>query len=68
MPQQRRSIRLQNYDYRSAGAYFVTICVKARQHPVGFACAAGGKGPPGPLHPRPGATPLGTPNVREVPG
>lgn len=26
----RRSIRLQHYDYRSAGAYFVTICSHAR--------------------------------------
>jgi len=32
----------------------------ARMEP--FAYAAGGKGPPGPLHPRPGALPLGTPN------
>jgi len=28
---------------------------------VSFACAAGGKGRPRPLHPRPGALPLGTP-------
>lgn len=27
----RRSIRLQNWDYASAGAYFVTICVKNRE-------------------------------------
>lgn len=27
----RRSIRLQNYDYSSAGAYFVTICVQHRE-------------------------------------
>ena len=27
----RRSIRLKNYDYASAGAYFVTICVQHRQ-------------------------------------
>jgi len=27
----RRSIRLKNYDYTSAGAYFVTICVKNRE-------------------------------------
>ena len=26
----RRSIRLQNYDYSQAGAYFVTICVQER--------------------------------------
>lgn len=26
----RRSIRLRNYDYRQAGAYFVTICVQDR--------------------------------------
>ena len=28
--QHRRSIRLQNYDYSSAGAYFVTICTDDR--------------------------------------
>ena len=27
---QRRSIRLTNYDYRQAGAYFVTICTHSR--------------------------------------
>jgi REP element-mobilizing transposase RayT len=27
----RRSIRLQNWDYTSAGAYFVTICVESRE-------------------------------------
>ena len=27
----RRSIRLQGYDYSSAGAYFVTICAKKRE-------------------------------------
>jgi REP element-mobilizing transposase RayT len=27
----RRSIRLKNYDYASAGVYFVTICVQHRQ-------------------------------------
>jgi hypothetical protein len=27
----RRSIRLQGYDYGSAGAYFVTICAKNRE-------------------------------------
>ena len=27
----RRSIRLKGYDYLSAGAYFVTICVKNRE-------------------------------------
>ncbi len=27
----RRSIRLQNYDYRQAGAYFVTICTRGRE-------------------------------------
>ena len=26
----RRSVRLQNYDYSSGGAYFVTICAKER--------------------------------------
>ncbi|MDA0246243.1 MAG: transposase [Chloroflexi bacterium] len=28
----RRSIRLQNWDYRSPGYYFVTICTHERQH------------------------------------
>ena len=27
---QRKSTRLKNYDYSSAGAYFVTICVRDR--------------------------------------
>jgi putative transposase len=27
----RRSIRLQNFDYASAGAYFVTICTQLRE-------------------------------------
>ena len=27
----RQSIRLKNYDYTSAGAYFVTICTKGRE-------------------------------------
>ena len=27
----RRSIRLQEYDYANAGAYYVTICVKNRE-------------------------------------
>ena len=27
----RRSIRLKGYDYRSAGAYFVTICARQRE-------------------------------------
>ena len=27
----RRSIRLQNYDYSQAGAYFVTICIHNRE-------------------------------------
>ena len=27
----RRSIRLKEYDYSSAGAYFVTICTKDRR-------------------------------------
>ncbi|WAL60896.1 hypothetical protein [Thermocoleostomius sinensis] len=26
----RRSIRLQGYDYSSAGAYFITICTRDR--------------------------------------
>ena len=29
-PRQRRSIRLQDYDYSQAGAYFVTICTHRR--------------------------------------
>jgi REP element-mobilizing transposase RayT len=31
----RRSIRLKNYDYSQAGAYFVTICVKHREQLFG---------------------------------
>jgi REP element-mobilizing transposase RayT len=31
----RRSIRLRDYDYSSAGAYFVTILVKQRECPLG---------------------------------
>ncbi len=27
----RRSIRLRNFDYSSAGAYFVTICAQERE-------------------------------------
>ncbi|MCK6580625.1 MAG: hypothetical protein L6Q98_21245 [Anaerolineae bacterium] len=32
---QRKSPRLQGYDYGSAGAYFVTICTHLRQHLFG---------------------------------
>ena len=28
---QRRSIRLKQYDYRTAGAYFITLCIQNRQ-------------------------------------
>ena len=31
----RRSIRLKGYDYSGVGAYFVTICVKDREHLFG---------------------------------
>jgi REP element-mobilizing transposase RayT len=31
----RRSVRLKNYDYRQAGAYFVTICTHQRAHLFG---------------------------------
>lgn len=31
----RRSIRLKGYDYARAGAYFVTICTKGREHLFG---------------------------------
>ncbi|MEK6634824.1 MAG: hypothetical protein AABY38_00575, partial [Planctomycetota bacterium] len=31
----RRSIRLKGYDYSRAGAYFVTICVKNKENPLG---------------------------------
>jgi putative transposase len=31
----RRSIRLKNYDYRQAGAYFITICIHQRQCRLG---------------------------------
>lgn len=32
---QRKSIRLKDYDYSSAGAYFVTICTKDREYLFG---------------------------------
>lgn len=31
----RKKIRLQNYDYSQNGAYFVTICIKDKQHILG---------------------------------
>lgn len=31
----RKKIRLQSYDYRQNGAYFVTICIKDKQHMLG---------------------------------
>jgi putative transposase len=31
----RRSIRLRDYDYAQAGAYFVTLCVDGREYPLG---------------------------------
>ncbi len=31
----RRSIRLKNYDYSQAGAYYITICVYNREHLFG---------------------------------
>jgi hypothetical protein len=31
----RRSIRLRNYDYSQAGAYFVTVCVEGREALLG---------------------------------
>jgi len=31
MKRQRQSIRLRNYDYSQAGAYFVTVCMHERQ-------------------------------------
>jgi len=31
----RRSIRLKNYDYSQAGAYFITICTQNREHLFG---------------------------------
>jgi len=31
----RRSIRLKGYDYSTAGAYFVTLCVKGRENLLG---------------------------------
>ena len=34
----RRSIRLRNYDYSQAGAYFVTICVEGRKPLYGEVC------------------------------
>jgi putative transposase len=35
MQYHRRSIRLRNYDYGQAGAYFVTICAYKRQYLFG---------------------------------
>lgn len=32
MERHRRSVRLRGFDYRSAGAYFVTICAYQREH------------------------------------
>jgi REP element-mobilizing transposase RayT len=34
----RRSIRLKNYDYSQAGAYFVTVCAQNRQFLFGNVC------------------------------
>ena len=31
----RKSIRLKNYDYRQDGLYFVTICIQNREHLLG---------------------------------
>ena len=31
----RKVIRLPHYDYSSAGAYFVTLCIKDRVHSLG---------------------------------
>jgi putative transposase len=31
----RRSVRLRGYDYSEAGAYFVTICTREKQHLFG---------------------------------
>jgi len=35
---QRKSPRLQGYDYSQSGVYFVTICTYARQHLFGEVC------------------------------
>ncbi len=35
LPQRRRSIRLQGYDYSQAGLYFITICVQDRKKLLG---------------------------------
>jgi putative transposase len=32
---ERRTVRLQNYDYSQAGAYFVTLCTHGREHLFG---------------------------------
>ena len=34
-PRRNASIRLRNWDYRSKGAYFITICTKNRRHYFG---------------------------------
>jgi REP element-mobilizing transposase RayT len=39
---QRRSIRLQGYDYSQAGAYFLTICVQGRESLFGAASLPNG--------------------------
>ena len=32
---QRRSIRLKGYDYSQAGAYFITVCTRKKEHLLG---------------------------------
>ena len=32
---QRRSIRLKDYDYSQAGAYFITVCTQNHEHLLG---------------------------------
>ena len=34
-PKARRSIRLVQFDYRSAGCYFITVCLREREHLLG---------------------------------
>ena len=42
----RKSTRLKNFDYSSAGAYFVTICVRDRMHILSEITVGEGLAPP----------------------
>ncbi len=38
----RKEIRLKEYDYSTAGAYFVTVCTKNKEHLLGKICVGDG--------------------------